>query len=153
MDPLSTYAVAALALILLVFYFVRKIPAYLALSTVVAAGQSAGSLAITALHENGATIDDLAGNALEGVVGDVGGRTRAGIDHRLEVIVERGDRLEEAADRQIHASQSEHGVATAHRRKAFSVDKTLVSRLGRREGVGFMLETGNQDIFQARVSI
>ncbi len=38
MDSLSSYAVAALALILLVFYFVRKIPAYLALSSVVAAG-------------------------------------------------------------------------------------------------------------------
>jgi hypothetical protein len=35
MAPLGVYAVGALALVLAIFYFVRKIPAYLALSAVV----------------------------------------------------------------------------------------------------------------------
>ena len=50
MDSLNWLAVAALALILVIFYFVRKIPAYLALSFVVAVGYAGATAAQVDWH-------------------------------------------------------------------------------------------------------
>ena len=91
-------------------------------------------------------LDDLAGDALIGVGGDVGGRAGAGPDHGAHRVALRHDGVDEAAGGDVHLPQRQRNLAAHHGGKALAADEVVVAGLGRREGIGFVLESGNQDV-------
>ncbi len=93
-------------------------------------------------------VHDLAGDALERIGGHMRRRAGAGPDHRQQFRLVAGqfaDRADEAARRDIDVAQRQHVGAAHHRGKALAADKVVVVGLGRREGIGFVLETGEKN--------
>jgi hypothetical protein len=54
--------------------------------------------------------------------------------------------VDEAAGGQVHAEQAEEPFSAHEPRKIFAAHEAVVGGHGGREGVGLMLETGDEDV-------
>ncbi|MNQ71465.1 hypothetical protein D3C85_861330 [compost metagenome] len=91
-------------------------------------------------------VEDFAGDALVGVAGHVGRRAGARPDYRVNGMALFHHGVDEASGRDVDLAQRQHVLAAHHGGKALAADEVLVARLGRGEGVGFMLETSDQNM-------
>ncbi|CPN83353.1 Uncharacterised protein [Bordetella pertussis] len=89
---------------------------------------------------------DLAGDTLEGVARDVRRGAGAGPEDGVHAVAVRQGRVQEAAGGDVDGAQRQQVVAAHQGGKAFAAQEVVIAGLGRREGVGFVLETGNQDM-------
>ena len=94
-------------------------------------------------------VDDHRGDALEGVLGDVRRRFSRRPGRRDKLVAGALHLLDEARDGQVSGDHGlEHFAAALQAGPALGALEIRVRRLGRGEGVGFVLETAYGDAHQ-----